>query len=179
MKWLITHKRIWRTALLALLAISVFGPWGFDLIHVPAEFPCSAPHVRLSGDYCGLPLSLVWSLLAMVGDIRYLLATGLDLPHVNLLAIHLAIVGFPLLSLLSGIILILHEKGRRLHTVHLVLVGLALLGVSLNALLMGQAGRLHWALWGLWLYLSVAAGLWVLEIMTGRKEVSDGIVSPQ
>jgi hypothetical protein len=55
--WINGHKRIWRTAVLVLLFISITGPWTFDLIHVPAEYACSLPNYRLEGDFCGIPFS--------------------------------------------------------------------------------------------------------------------------
>jgi hypothetical protein len=45
------HKKYWRAALLVLLLAAFIGPWAFDPINVPAEYPCSAPFVRLGGDF--------------------------------------------------------------------------------------------------------------------------------
>ncbi len=47
MKWLKTHQRVWRLAILLLLLIAIAGPWAFDLVNVPAEYSCAAPYVRL------------------------------------------------------------------------------------------------------------------------------------
>ena len=35
---------------MVVLGIAIFGPWAFDLINVPAEFPCTPPIIRLEGD---------------------------------------------------------------------------------------------------------------------------------
>jgi hypothetical protein len=174
MSWLTDRKRVWRVILLALLAISILGPWGFDVIHVPAEFPCSAPHVRLSGDFCGLPLSLSWHLSMLISGLTYMITAEFTISFVPSMLLNLVVVGLPLLPLLSCAVMILRENGRRLHSVHLVLMGLALVGVSLNALLMGLAGRLHWTLWGLWLYLSTLVLLLALEIMLRRTKSATG-----
>jgi hypothetical protein len=44
-----------RILMLVLMTAALFGPWVFDIIHVPAEYPCQAPWVRIGGDFCGLP----------------------------------------------------------------------------------------------------------------------------
>ena len=57
MPWINEHKRVWRGAMVVMLLVSTMGPWFFDLLWVPAEYTCSAPAIRLDGDYCGLPVS--------------------------------------------------------------------------------------------------------------------------
>ena len=51
--------------LLSLL-VAIMGPWTFDLIHVPSEYPCSAPFIRLEGDFCGTPMSGGWILVCVM-----------------------------------------------------------------------------------------------------------------
>ena len=63
------HGRVWRFAALALLLLAFVGPWAMDRVNVPAEYPCSAPFVRLRGDYCGLPLSGVAMISAIVEEL--------------------------------------------------------------------------------------------------------------
>ena len=46
--------------MLALLVGAMLGPWIFDLINVPAQYPCD---FRLVGDFCGVLLSGFWSFL--------------------------------------------------------------------------------------------------------------------
>ena len=55
--WFVNYKNILRGAILLLLIISLLGPWTFDQINVPAQYPCTPPIVRLYGDFCGVPLS--------------------------------------------------------------------------------------------------------------------------
>ncbi len=55
--WAEQDNRFWRVILLVLLLVAFLGPWGFEEIHVPAEYPCNAPFVRLEGDFCGQPIS--------------------------------------------------------------------------------------------------------------------------
>jgi hypothetical protein len=168
MSWLTDRKRVWRVILLALLAISTLGPWAFEVIHVPARFPCSAPNVRLRGDFCGLPLPFSWGI---INDLPAMLT---DTAFWSYLVPNMMFMGFmllPLLPLLSGAILIWRENDHSLHGVHLATIKLTLLITGLQTLLLGLIGRLHWTLWGLWLYLGAAAGLLVLEGLVKNRRV--------
>jgi hypothetical protein len=174
MSWLTDRKRVWRVILLALLAISTLGPWGFDVIHVPAEFPCSAPHVRLSGDFCGLPLRFFWGISAIINDLPAMLTATAFWSYFVPNIMFIGFMQLPLLPLLSGAILLWRENHAPLHGVHLVAVKLTLLITGLQTLLLGLIGRLHWTLWGLWLYLSTLVLLLALEIMLRRTRSATG-----
>jgi hypothetical protein len=39
LSWLNDGKRIWRVIALAMLVLAFLGPWAFDRILVPAEYP--------------------------------------------------------------------------------------------------------------------------------------------
>ena len=55
MTWLSEHHRIWRTAILVLLVVSLVGPWTGDRIHVPAEYECkSLIYMRTEHDMCDM-----------------------------------------------------------------------------------------------------------------------------
>jgi hypothetical protein len=58
MSWLIVHKQYTRITFMALLLVALSGTWAYDLIHVPAQYDCSLPNVRLRGDFCGIPFSV-------------------------------------------------------------------------------------------------------------------------
>jgi hypothetical protein len=62
MLWIIENKRLWRGIIVGLLLIALMGPWVFDIIHLPGEGPCSASWIRLAGNFCGEPLSVIWIL---------------------------------------------------------------------------------------------------------------------
>lgn len=168
MSWINEHQRIWRAALLVLLLAAMMGPWAFDSIHVPAEYPCHAPNIRLEGDFCGVPLSgigvfswIVLGLISMVtqpitGTIvfadraRELLFVGLSL--------------FLFVAPFSSILLLISGRGRRRWQVsHMAMWGLAL-GVGLLIAMPGYP-RLMWELWGIWLYVGLAAGTLTLEAL--------------
>ncbi len=67
MSWINKHKRVWRVAILVLLLVAIMGPWTFDRINVPSEYPCS---VRLEGDFCGTPMSGIWIFSWIIGGYR-------------------------------------------------------------------------------------------------------------
>jgi hypothetical protein len=172
--WLTDRRRIWRVMLLALLAISTLGPWVFGITHVPTRFPCSEPNVRLRGDFCGSPMPFSGGILAILNDLPAMLADTAFWPYFvpNIMSIGFMLL--PLLPLLSGAILLWRENHAPLHGVHLVAVKLTLLITGLQTLLLGLIGRLHWTLWGLWLYLSTMVLLLALEIMLRRTKSATG-----
>lgn len=47
MLWMNEHKRVWRVAILVLLLAAIIGPWAYDRVNVPAEYPCAPPFIRL------------------------------------------------------------------------------------------------------------------------------------
>ena len=130
------NKRLWRGLLLGLLLVALMGPWVFDLIHVPAEYPCSAPFIRLEGDYCGVPLTGPWILMALGGLLT--------------------------LPLISTATLLLRGDRRGLVVFHLVALILPLGAL----VLMGWFSdpRFSRILWGPWLYAAAAAGGLLLEL---------------
>lgn len=167
MSWISEHMTQWRVAELALLVAALMGPWFFDVINVPAQYPCSAPNIRLEGDFCGTPLPMAWLLFWMaVGsmDVAWGLVTGTatvgDLGSFWL-GLLLAIPFF------STLLLVLRGDRGRKRVFNMVAWGLAL-GV---ALVMGLSGYLKffWVLWGLWLYAALAACALVFEAMALRR----------
>ena len=56
---LVKNRRTWRAAAVILLVLALSGPWAYDLLNVPAQYLCNAPNVRLQGDFCGRPISLL------------------------------------------------------------------------------------------------------------------------
>jgi len=135
---------------------------------VPAEFPCSAPFIRLEGDFCGTPLSGIWILWAIVSEFISMvvgLVTGATVLTDLGRAFRLA--RFPLLLVLpffSTLLLILAGDRRRQQVFNVAAWGLAA-GVGL---LIGMASypKLFWVLWGIWLYIGLAASALILEVLT-------------
>ncbi len=169
MSWINKHQRVWRVVILVLLLIAMMGPWTFDLINVPAEYPCSAPNIRLEGDYCGMPLTGIWIFSEMVGGLINLgvrLATGAtaftDGARELLFSLLLLLLVAPFFSTLP---LILGGDRRRWRMFHVVAWGLAV-GIGLLLGLSGSS-RLFWVLWvwGIWLYIGLAGSALILEVL--------------
>ena len=173
MPWIAQHKTVWRVAILGVALVALVGPWIFDLTNVPSEYTCSAPHVRLDNDFCGLPLTGTWLLQFLA--IGFISVSGRlvagDGNAVQQARESLAGLILPLLLVLpffSTLLLILRGDRRRRQVFNVVAWGLAagiglLIGVS-------RYPRLYWALWGLWLYIALAASALILEVLT-LKEV--------
>jgi hypothetical protein len=161
MSWIHEKQRLWRPVALLLLLVAIAGPWGFDRIHVPSPYPCSAPYVRLDENFCGRPLSLAWTLqggsFSNLGSMLRSLATY---PLT-------ALIFLPLLPFISTMLLLL--PGERRHARAMQVVVLGLVGVGILALLLLPPWRGHWALWGIWLYSGVIAALLLLEILALRQ----------
>ena len=167
MSWINKHKKVWRVMVLLLLGTAIIGPWFFDVIHVPSEYSCSAPNIRLKDDFCGLPLSGIRILYWMVSGFIYTfkaLVTGTmvfyDWAREFIFSLFLFLI---LLPFFSTLLLILRGDRRRLQTFNVVTLSLAL-GLCLF-LGLSNYPRLFWVLWGLWLYIAAAAAALVLEIL--------------
>jgi hypothetical protein len=157
--WLNEGKRIWHVIALAALLLAFLGPWAFDRINVPAEFPCTRPHIRLEGDFCGLPLSGLWNLavitLNFIPTIVGLITGGTVVADWRLTLGTLLGAFLLVLPIYSTLLLIRAGERRSRQIFNAAAWGLAL-GVSL--LYMSVYPDMHPALWGIWLYIGVAAG---------------------
>lgn len=167
MTWINEHKRIWRTAALLLLVVAFIGPWAFDRINVPAEYPCSLPNERLEGDFCGIPLSGIWIFAAVIGlfgSSTAALITGAraftDAGRELLFSLRLLLLFLPIFTTLF-----LNLRGERWQMFHVVACGLA----TAIGLFLGLSGFASSApppkLWGLWLYFGVVASVLILELL--------------
>ncbi|HSM55495.1 MAG TPA: hypothetical protein VK879_05000 [Candidatus Sulfomarinibacteraceae bacterium] len=161
MSWIYENKQYWRAFALALMVVAIAGPWGFDRIHVPAPHECSSPHVRLDDMFCGLPLSLAWSLNALVAGFRSAgfsvrAAVGIPLPGLSILLL-------PLLPLATTAVLLWRGDGQPWRNTHLAALVTAAVTVLFVAALNPYAP--HWALWGYLLYAPVALVMLLLELL--------------
>jgi hypothetical protein len=171
MSWINKHKRVWRVAILVLLLVAIMGPWTFDRIHVPSEYPCSAPNIRLEGDFCGTPMSGIWIFSWIIGGF---INTGVGLvTGATVFAdrggeflrefLFIMVLLLLVLPFFSTLLLILRGDRRRRQMFHVaawdLAAGAGLLGTS-------SFSRLHWALWGIWLYIGLAVSALILEVLT-------------
>jgi hypothetical protein len=178
MSFIAKNKTSWRTLVLALFIISMLGPWAFDLLNVPAQYPCEKPSVRLYGDFCGYPMSGFGVLIWTSGGFFYILA---ELIKGNI-AVRIPELVIPIcawiiiLPFFSTLLLIWKKNSRRLQTINLVTWGLACLLTCTMFIWQtnrDQFVRFFHLLWGIWLYILVATGTIILEIRA-RSNIKPG-----
>jgi hypothetical protein len=167
------HKTALRWLILALLIAAMLGPWGFDLLNVPAQYACEKPSVRLYGDFCGYPISgfsgfaiLFAGFFYMLGELRWENIAPL-LPGI-LSLLFVCVIAFPFLNTL---LLLWRKTSRRLQIQNLVVWGLA--GLASLALFSFQFQReqflqFFYTLWGILLYILVAIGALIFEVQALR-----------
>jgi hypothetical protein len=156
-----------RVIFLALLSLALIGPWMFDRINVPAEYTCYPPNVRLYGDFCGVPLSGI--------QLLYLFFSGLIFASKGLVGgsvgftdwlrqIAFSLPGFLILLPIFSTLNIVMSRAQLGQQIFNLVAWVFALGVCLVISLSGYP-RLFWALWGVWLYIGLAAGQVILGIM--------------
>jgi hypothetical protein len=157
MSWINEHKKVWRVAVLMGLVVAAMGPWIFDLISVPAEYPCSAPYVRVYDDFCGEPLPGALILLAAGRELLYIgWRRALALP------IGLFLSLFVLPSFIT-LLLILCRDRRSRQVSSIFAWGLAAgIGLTVEVSTYPKLFRA----WGLWLFIGVAVSALTLEVLT-------------
>ena len=169
MSFIKENKVLWRKLVPALFIISMLGPWVFDLLNVPAQFPCGKPSVRLYGDFCGYPMSGFEVIKYANSGFFYVLDT---LKKGNIAGRILDLI-FPfytwliILPIFSILLLIWNKNSRRLQTINLVAWGIACSVILANFILQtreDQFVRSLYLLWGIWLYILVAIGIIIIEI---------------
>jgi len=170
MSWFNEHQRVWRAALLMLLPGAMLGPWVFDSIHVPAEYPCHAPIVRLEGDFCGVPLSGIavfsWIVLGLIGMVTQPITGTIVFADWARALLFAGLVLLLFAAPLSSLLLLISGGGRRRWQVsHIAMWSLTLVIMGL-LIALPRYPRLIWELWGIWLYAALAAGTLTLEALT-------------
>ena len=167
MSWINKHKKVMRVIVLLLLGAAILGPWIFDVIYVPPEYPCHAPYIRVNERLCGEPLSgirfLPWMVPGFIYTGRALVTGAIPISDWGREFIFSLLLFLILLPFFSSVLLILRGDHRRLQVFNVLALSLAL-GVCL---LFGLTNypKLSWVLWGLWLYIAVVAAALVLEIL--------------
>lgn len=167
----IWRKVDWRVIILALMLVSYFGPWGYDLLNIPSEFGCSWPTFHVAEDFCGYPIP---GFLAIVTSPFVLWSTPLELSGEaagSLLAAR-AGVFFSWFTLLPILAALFWRAPNTQPLVPVKIWGLAVVGSvgfllwysSLrSALLPSQA----WRIWSMVLFASLAllieGSLWVFR----------------
>jgi hypothetical protein len=162
MSTLIENKRTWRTAALILLAIAILGPWAYDLISVPGLYSCDSPYVRLEGDFCGLPISLLMALGALFGSLLDILSGDIAIGQVtHTLPLMLLVFIMPIFT---NLYLLRHNEQARWQVFNVTAWGLAAIVAGVYLGLSGP--RPHAPPWGVLLYAVVALGVLALELLS-------------
>jgi len=169
MSWINQHQRNWRIALLVLMIVAFMGPWAFDLINVPSEYECSAPFVRLEGDFCGVPLPGIeiffWISSGFI-SIGIGLVTGEFVFFERIRELLIGLLLFlPLLPIFSTLLLILRGDHQRRQVFTIIAWILAIGGGLFLGISNSIYPRLFWAVWGIWLYIGLAISALILEII--------------
>jgi hypothetical protein len=170
MSWINKHQRVWRAALLVLWLGAMMGPWGFEQVNVPAEFPCHAPYIRLEGDFCGMPLSGMYGLFSIVGGLVVLVTqpfreaiTFADWArNLRFIGLGLLLFAAPFSSLL---LVISGGSRRRWQVVNIAAWGLALSVVFLWVDVLSTYLSRFSGVWGVWLYVGLAGSALILEVL--------------
>jgi hypothetical protein len=163
-------RRLIRFTQLLLLVIAIMGPWVFDRIHVPAEYKCEAPFIRLEGDFCGLPMSwlalFTWLTDGFLITLERLISNSLAGQARELFGV--LVVLLPVLPLITTSLMVWRKNTIRLQTIHLIAWGLGCL-FPLFIVFSEWSGQLL-RLWGVWLYVLLAAGALIAEITIRREQ---------
>ena len=196
---LIVQNKIWfRTFVLVLFIISMLGIWSFELIPFPIPISSSCDtynslvgksflseghFIRLNDNNCIITISGF--------EIIFLLTPQLFFGmFIELIKGNFAAVQFPQLIFMIGILLIIlpffsnillfrNRYSRRLQTINVIAWGLACL-LALSAFLLDanrdEIIRHFYLLWGLWLYILLALGVIIFEILALKSDNKSSMV---
>ena len=173
MSYISLYKQTWRISIIVLLLLATVGPWTFDRIYVPAEYPCSNS-IRLEGNFCGIPLPgiqiIPWVFIGTINAATRLITGELAFAQGVrdlLFALLFILLFFPIVS---SLLLSVNAGSRRWCRIH---IGILCLALTLGVLFITSSiSQPNWALWGLWIYLGLLACVLVLEILALRHERS-------
>ena len=162
----------WRIALLIAMIVAFLSPWAFDRINVPAQYECSAPNIRLYGDFCGMPLP--GFLVMLLTGINFTsivigLLTGefVFFDRIRELLISPLLL-LPLLPVFNTLLLILRGNTQRQQVFAIVSWVLAIAACLFISFQINPRQLL--ASWGLWLYILLGLCALIFEIIMIRQE---------
>lgn len=162
MSTLMAKKRTWRAVALILLLIAMTGPWAYDLIHVPAQYSCDGPNVRLQGDFCGLPFSLLMGFGALFDSLLGILSGDIAIgqtPSTLFLSLVLLVFLMPMFTNLY-----LLRRNRQAHWQVFNVIAWGLAAIAAGVYLSLSSPRPYAPPWGVLLYAVVALGVLALEL---------------
>lgn len=172
MLFTLEKERFLRKLILAAFILAMLGPWSFDLLGVPAQFPCNGPAVRLMGDYCGYPFSGFRGIIMVFTSLSHILGALMN-GYIAMLIpelISLVIMLFAFLPVVS-FPLIWKKSSRRSQIMSLIVWGLGSLAASAMFAMQAmrpQVAPFPYLVWGVWLYILVAIGAVILDVFVLR-----------
>jgi hypothetical protein len=162
--WVFKHKDTLRRVILTLFIIVMLGPWMFDRVHVPAEYDCDKPFIRLDGDSCGYPMSgflfFFWFIGGFFSNLAMLVSdTFTSQSREFLMGLSL----LPIIPFFTTLLFVWKKETHRLQTINLIAWTLAL--IPTLTVFISQINGQAFRLWGLWLYIFLAVGAIVVEML--------------
>ncbi len=163
-------KIILRSVILVLLAIGVMGPWWFDRISVPAQYPCNPPVMRLEGDFCGVPASgsyIIFAFASLIVQSVGELITGklkLGANEAGQFSLVIVFLVFLILPFISTILLMIKRELKSLRWLQIIAMGIAA-GIALYGVFSIYDVQISWVLWGIWLYAGAAIISLISELL--------------
>lgn len=180
MSFMTGSRVFWHLFILALLLVSMMGPWTFDLINVPAKYTCDMPFVRLYGDFCGYPMSgfqtVKWAAGGFFHVIDEFVEGNFAMRFSELIFLFGALV--IVLPFFSNLLLIGKRDSHGLQIMNVIVWGMVCLPALTIFILQSsrdQFVRFSYLLWGLWLYILVAIGAMIFEILVLRLDMKPGM----
>lgn len=170
--WIEEHKRIWRVTILVLLLVAIMGPWTYSSDGMPPAEWCGDPNNLLDNRRCvglvsgaevltfftGAFLSLN---VQLVKGTLVLADRGREFFGMYLFVVFLFLLVQPFFSSL----LLIFGGDRPLRGMyHVATWGLAAVISGLSLVASDWSG-LRTDLWGIWLYVGLAASALTLEVL--------------
>jgi hypothetical protein len=173
MSFIAVNIALWRKLVPVLFVVAMLGPWMYDLLNVPAQYPCGRPSVRLYGDFCGYPMSgfdvFKYANSGLFYFLDELIRGNISRGIIDLIfPFYTWLIILPFFSILF---LIWNKNSRRVQIINLIAWGFAC-RVTLMLFILQAMERqfIHtfYLLWGVWLYVLLAIGTIVFEIIVLR-----------
>ena len=164
-----------RGAFIAVFLASMAGPWFYDEIMVPAQFACSAPFIRLEGDFCGLPVSGFHLNIFPLGALLQIVLSGSGGSALSAIAFRdLAVMAAFIALILPAITTILRSLRGSSQMARLLTIASWSIAAPIALFIALSSPRgLRLSLWGVWLFIGLAIVAIIFEGTVPVKDAAD------
>jgi len=164
-----------RGALIAVFLASMAGPWFYDEIMVPAQYACSAPFIRLEGDFCGLPVSGFHLIIFPMGALLQIVLSGFRGSALSAIAFRdLAVMAAFIALLLPAITTTLQAVRGSSQMARLLTIAAWSVAAPIALFIALSSPRgFRLSLWGVWLFIGLAIVALIFERTVRVKEAAD------